>query len=267
MTKQRSVVSCCILSLQADKNGLEVKVQERDGEIEKLRETIRQVEATPTKPDTCNVYVQATPTQPDSMEAGVQATPTCQPGAEVGIQTEGAELPSRRTTTETVFSEKVKGESLPPPPRTTVHEDVYRLRGGAISPRTSSVPDHVAQNTSLESEMRRAGVEVTDPYDSSEGVGFSDSNMDEVPGSTHSLESFKSDRVKDTAHEKSTSQSAESAVPIASQSIAEEREMTVGVAEVPLDLQEEESSDDEELSTGSDKDLRTAKRTSESSGD
>ena len=43
-------------------------------------------------------------------------------------------------------------------------------------------------DSSLELEMKAVGIDVPDPYDSSEGAGFSDL-------STHSLESLKSDRV------------------------------------------------------------------------
>lgn len=45
-------------------------------------------------------------------------------------------------------------------------------------------------NSSLDCEMKAAGVEITDPYDSSEGAGFSDTNL-----STLSLESIKNDRI------------------------------------------------------------------------
>ena len=50
-------------------------------------------------------------------------------------------------------------------------------------------------DVSLENEMRAAGIEVNDSFDSSEGVGFSETTLDDLLGSAQSLESFKSDQV------------------------------------------------------------------------
>lgn len=53
------------------------------------------------------------------------------------------------------------------------------------SPRTSSGD---LLDSSLDNEMRAAGVDVTDSFDSSEGIGFSDTNVESsVLGSDHSL--------------------------------------------------------------------------------
>lgn len=53
------------------------------------------------------------------------------------------------------------------------------------SPRTSSGD---LMDSSLDNEMRAAGVDVNDSFDSSEGVGFSDTNVESsVLGSDHSL--------------------------------------------------------------------------------
>lgn len=53
------------------------------------------------------------------------------------------------------------------------------------SPRTSSGD---LMDSSLDNEMRAAGVDVNDSYDSSEGIGFSDTNVESsVLGSDHSL--------------------------------------------------------------------------------
>ena len=209
--------------------------------------------------------VQATPTQLDTVESGVQATPTIQPGVDSSSQTEGAEL-DNRTKTETVISEKVKVESEPMPPARPNEAWV----GGVSCARTTSKseqPSLLPQNTSLESEMRGVGIEITDPYDSSEGVGFSDSALDDVPDSTHSLEGIKDIAATKTLPEES--QSAESAVPLASsiisQAIASEHVTTGGVAAMNLDLQEEEQSSEDEPSLTNSEDLRTAKRTSNSS--
>ena len=50
-------------------------------------------------------------------------------------------------------------------------------------------------DVSLENEMRAAGIEVNDSFDSSEGIGFSETTLDDLLGSAQSLESFKSDQV------------------------------------------------------------------------
>ena len=53
------------------------------------------------------------------------------------------------------------------------------------SPRTSSGD---LMDSSLDNEMRAVGVDVNDSYDSSEGIGFSDTNVESsVLGSDHSL--------------------------------------------------------------------------------
>ena len=78
-----------------------------------------------------------------------------------------------------------------------VHKDLVRLR--INSPKPGSVGE---QESNLECEMRAAGVEITDSFDSSECVGFSDATLDDTlhdAGSAVSLESLKSDR---TVHER-----------------------------------------------------------------
>lgn len=53
------------------------------------------------------------------------------------------------------------------------------------SPRTSSGD---LLDSSLDNEMRAAGIDVNDSFDSSEGVGFSDTNLDmSIPGSDQSV--------------------------------------------------------------------------------
>ena len=74
--------------------------------------------------------------------------------------------------------------------KSPVHRDVARLRKSSGSPRVELEAGGTGLG-SLEHEMRAAGVEVTDSFDSSEGVGFSESVVEEG-ASTHSLESFVS---------------------------------------------------------------------------
>ena len=278
------------MDLQADKDSLEGRVRERDNEIQSLRATLKEVETTPTKTVTIETGVQATPPSREraQVDAGVQATPPTQQGIDASIQTDrikeaevhskevelhskGAELHGEKTDRENTTNGKSKEPVHPQPPANgTDQNDLSRVKK-VNTPRTSlgvdhahSLPLHAPQNSSLESEMRIAGVEVIDPYDSSEGVGFSDSNLDEVPDSMHSLDSFKSDKVKEELstmaaldHEQRGVQIADSAVPVArlvvdqqlSSTVAEQQ--TVGrVAGMNLDLQEEESS------SSSDGDLR-----------
>ena len=152
-------------------------------------------------------------------------------------------------------------------PRTNVVSD----KGRFSLPQPRDFPLPHPGDTSLDSEMRVAGVEMIDPYDSSEGVGFSDSNLDEIPNSTHSLESFKSDRLKEELPSLRTSldgvQSASSPVPVATLTVEQQPSSTVvertsggGMALVDLDLQvEEESSGDERVSSSSESDLRPHK--------
>ena len=263
---------------------MEVKVRERDSEIQNLRSMLKEVQATPTKAITVETGVQATPHNQGraQVDAGIQATPPTQQGIDVGIQTEhvkeaelhakGEELHAKRTDRVNAKNDKLK-ESIPPQPaKITAHHDQTRAKKVLTSPRTSVGVDHTyslpltaPQNSSLESEMRVAGIEVTDPYDSSEGVGFSDScNLDEVPDSTHSLDSFKSDRLKEELASVKDTQSADSAVPVANLIVDQQPSSTIakqqteeGVASVNLDLQEEEeSSSDEHMTSSSDGDLR-----------
>lgn len=242
---------------------------------------LKEVQATPIKAVTTETGVQATPPSQERahVDAGIQVTSPSQQGIDAGIQTEyvkevelrakGEELQAKRTERESAKNDKIK-ESIPPQSaKITAHHDQARVKKVPTSPRTSvgvdqahSQPLTAPQNSSLESEMRVAGIEVTDPYDSSEGVGFSDScNLDEVPDSMHSLDSFKSDRIKE---ESSTITTVHSAVPMASSIVDQQPSSTIakqqtagGVASVNLDLQEEEaeSSSDEHM-TSSDGDLR-----------
>lgn len=74
--------------------------------------------------------------------------------------------------------------------RERVKSPVHRLRMG--SPRTSLSGGDL--DMSLENEIRAAGYEIDDSFDSSEGVGFSETTLDDpCHDSTHSLENFKSD--------------------------------------------------------------------------
>ena len=263
-----------------DKNGLEVKVHERDGDIQSLRAALKEVQATPTKPDTLDASIQALPTKPCSLEAGVQATPPSKLRIDAAIQTETHEV----AKVETFLNGKLDQKSTPSQhpqqlqASSSAQTDPSRMKQSENS-RTNAVSDKAntalpsPQDCSLESEMRGAGVEVHDPYDSSECVAFSDSNPDEVPDSTHSLDSFKSDRlIRDNSPCKSRhidkGQSAKSAIPIASLDttqqlssvVVTERSGTGDKERVNLDLQEEESSSDEELSNTSESELKQGKQ-------
>ena len=268
---------------------MEVKVHERDSEIQSLRLMLKEVQATPTKAVTIETGVQATPPSQEraQADAGVQAIPLSQQGIDAGIQTEYVreaelhakreELPVERTERENAKNDKLKDSIPPQAVKLTAHHDLARVKRLTTSPRTSvgvdnarSLPLTAPQNSSLESEMRVAGVEVTDPYDSSEGVGFSDScNLDEVPDSMHSLDSFKSDRIKEESsavitshsHEHRDTLSADSAVPVASLIVDQQPSSTVakqqttgGVADVNHD--QEDSSGDEHMTSSPDGDLR-----------
>ena len=66
-----------------------------------------------------------------------------------------------------------------------IKSPVKRSLRSSHSPRTSSGD---LLDSSLDNEMRAAGVDVNDSFDSSEGVGFSDTNLDtSVVESDHSL--------------------------------------------------------------------------------
>lgn len=288
-SENEDIFFCYTCILQADKGSLEVKVHERDSEIQSLRLMLKEVQATPTKAVTIETGVQATPPSQEraQVDAGVQATPPSQQGIDAGIQTEYVreaelhakreELQVERRERENAKNDKLKDSIPPQAAKLTAHHDLARVKRVTTSPRTSVGVDHslpltAPQNSSLESEMRVAGVEVTDPYDSSEGVGFSDScNLDEVPDSMHSLDSFKSDRLKEESstvltslsHEHRDVQNADSAVPVASLIVDQQPSSTVakqqttgGVADVNPDLQEGDSSGDEHMTSSSDGDLR-----------
>ena len=122
--------------------------------------------------------------------------------------------------------EELKPKSRPPPPQVTEiglqteqlefhRTEVVSVRhhpsssGGMGGKRRVKSPVHRETSkmpignsrsggeldVSLENEMRAAGIEVNDSFDSSEGVGFSETTLDDLLGSSQSLESFKSDLV------------------------------------------------------------------------
>ena len=127
------------------------------------------------------------------LKAAAEKQPAAVQTADVGIQsqTNPAETPTTTTTTTDV--------TTPPKPATARRHDTTtttttttstsnkrhsasgRIRSPVrrgfrhSSPRTSSGD---LLDSSLDNEMRAAGVDVNDSYDSSEGVGFSDTNLD-----------------------------------------------------------------------------------------
>lgn len=272
-----------MILFQADKGSLEGKVRERDSEIQSLRLMLKEVQATPTKPVTIETSVQTTPPSQEraQVDASVQATPPSQQGIDTSIQAEHvreAELRLKREELQVERTERENGklkDSVPPEAaKIAADHGLAGVKKAAAtrSQRTSvgaerSLPFSTApQNSSLESEMRVAGVEVTDPYDSSEGVGFSDScNFDEVPDSMHSLDSFKSKEgstpvITSLGHEQRVPLNSDSAVPVASLVVDQQpsstvvKQHTAGGVATNLDLQEEDSS--ERMTSSSDGDLQ-----------
>ena len=291
MMSENEIVGIFCVLFQVEKGSLGGKVRERDSEIQSLRLMLKEVQATPTKAVTIETAVQATPPSQEraQVDAGVQATPPSQQGIDVGIQTiyvreaepraKGEEPQVERIDRENAKTDVLKEPVPPQVAKVTGHHDLGGVKGMATtgtSARTSmgikQSPSTAPQNSSLESEMRVAGVEVTDPYDSSEGVGFSDScNLDEVPDSMHSLDSFKSDRIKEEStpvitslsREHRDAQTADSAVPLAGSIVHQQPSSTVakqqatgGVVEANLHLQDEESFSDDHIAYSSDGDLR-----------
>ena len=107
---------------------------------------------------------------------------------EVGLQTDEplefhrAEVLSVRHHRPVSGGRRFRGERVKSP--------VHRLC--MASPRTSLSGGDL--DLSLDNEIRAAGYEIDDSFDSSEGVGFSETTLDDpCHDSTHSLESFKSD--------------------------------------------------------------------------
>lgn len=106
--------------------------------------------------------------------------------ADIGIQSHRPEEPAARPEAAALRS-VAKARSDSPPkrfPKDRIRSPVRRgLR--SHSPKTSSGD---LLDSSLDNEMRAAGVDVNDSFDSSEGVGFSDTNLDtSVVESDHSL--------------------------------------------------------------------------------
>lgn len=100
--------------------------------------------------------------------------------SEVGVQTDN---PSTEKQSSSGSELGVNGGVLSP-----VNRDLARVK--VSSP--VAVADHL--DSSLESEMKVVGVDVADPYDSSECVGFSDTNLDDTQDSIHSVDSVQNDR-------------------------------------------------------------------------
>ena len=107
---------------------------------------------------------------------------------EIGLQTEQLEF----HRTEVVSVQHHPGGSSGTGGRRRVKSPVHKktYKGPIGNSRSGGELD-----VSLENEMRAAGVEVNDSFDSSEGVGFSETTLDDLLGSAQSLESFKSDQV------------------------------------------------------------------------
>ena len=107
---------------------------------------------------------------------------------EIGLQTEQLEF----HRTEVVSMQHHPGGSSGTGGRRRVKSPVHRKtsKGPIGNSRSGGELD-----VSLENEMRAAGIEVNDSFDSSEGVGFSETTLDDLLGSAQSLESFKSDQV------------------------------------------------------------------------
>ena len=115
------------------------------------------------------------------------------PATEVGVQTDNpsVETQSESKHISTPSENRVKSETITTllgreRVKSPIHRDVGKRRSS--SPKTSVVSDPL--DSSLDNEMKAVGVELTDPYDSSECVGFSDTNLDDTHDSTHSVESI-----------------------------------------------------------------------------
>lgn len=159
---------------------------------------------------------QSNPQQPpdDGSRQSVSLQSDSKPGVKPDsiVSTTTAATATATTATSTTSPKKFSRERVKSP----VHRDIARLRMN--SPKTST------GDLSLEFEMKAAGFEVTDSYDSSECVGFmsDDANLDDTlheQDSNLSLETLGSGR-----HERQISTDDESLLRVGERTGGEERE-------------------------------------------
>ena len=120
---------------------------------------------------------------------------------EIGLQTEQLEFHRTEIVSVRHHSGGSGGTGIRRRVKSPVHREASKMPIG--NSRSGGELD-----VSLENEMRAAGIEVNDSFDSSEGIGFSETTLDDLLGSAQSLESFKSDQVgkeEETAERRSLS--------------------------------------------------------------
>lgn len=155
--------------LQKQVEGLEVSVREKEHLYTQLQGSLSETMTQVVRPSvqTADIGVQSHRTEE-------QATPSPSP-----IHSEAAlkhSTPAAAAGVKVRSSDKRFGKER-------IRSPVRRIH--LHSPRTSSGD---LLDSSLDNEMRAAGVDINDSFDSSEGVGFSDTNLDmSVQGSDLSL--------------------------------------------------------------------------------
>ena len=159
-------------------------IADKDQHGWELQSTLEELQARSRPPQLAETGVQTEPSEPRTVaRQEAPKTEATLPHAPAGRQ----EVPHGHTAGEKRRRPDSAGRRRRENP---THKDLVRLR----SPKPGSVGE---QESNLEYEMRAAGVEITDSFDSSECVGFSDVTLDDTlhdAGSAVSLESLKSER-------------------------------------------------------------------------
>ena len=171
---------------------------------------------------------------------------------EVGVQTDNPSVnkQSESKHLSTPSENRVKSETVTTllgreKVKSPIHRDVARIRSS--SPKTSVVSDPL--DSSLDHEMKAVGVELTDPYDSSECVGFSDTNLDDTHDSTHSVESIDREKSNERLPLQLSTQSHDTVAPPPDVLVPVVEQITEQLSRVEEIKNEKEESGDEGVCT------------------
>ena len=177
----------CLIYLQKRVSDLESIVHEREQQCVELQCSLEELQLKATPPERSDIGVQID-LEPIRTEPNIRQG-TSQASSEKKVD-------SAATVTTSAVGKKLSRERVKSP----VHRDIARLR--LSSPRASTGE----LDQCLEYEMKAAGVEITDSYDSSEGVGFSDdANLDDTLHEQDSILSMESDKIGSERHDRQPS--------------------------------------------------------------
>ena len=178
-------MSSLSLSLKGKVRELEEEVREKQDEIRQLATELDHHQQQPSSPPLhpgCDVSLQTSLSpSPGEIQDSENAN-SALPHSEV-VQFPPGSIPNPFPTpsSATTSDKRVKKDRPSSPGERRVKSAGRTRRVKSPVKRASAAAagvDTAEGDVSLDNEMRLAGIELTDPYDSSEGLGFSDTNME-----------------------------------------------------------------------------------------